>query len=60
MDFTERLRQVMTQQGMSPDTRVNVERQPEFQAEWRKLSARLDEQYGKYLDEFKKELSAIK
>ena len=59
-DFTGRLRQAMTQQGMSPDTRVDVERQPEFQAEWRKLSVRLDEQYTKYLDEFKKELTAIK
>ena len=60
MDFTGRLRQAMTQQGMSPDTRIDVERQPEFQSEWRKLSARLDEQYNKYIDEFKKELSAIK
>jgi hypothetical protein len=60
MDFTERLRQAMGQQGMNPDARVNVERQPEFQSEWRKLSGRLDEQYSKYIEEFKKELLAIK
>jgi len=60
MDFTGRLRQAMSQQGMSPDTRVDAERQPEFQAEWRKLSASMDEQYNKYLDDFKKQLIAIK
>lgn len=60
MDFAGRLRQAMSQQGMSPDARVDVERQPEFQAEWRKLCARLDEQYSKYLGEFKKELIAVK
>jgi hypothetical protein len=60
MDFTGRLRQAMSKQGMNPDTRIDIDRQPEFQAEWRKMSAHLDEQYGNYLDEFKKELMAIK
>lgn len=58
-DFTARLREAMTQQGINPETRVDVERQPEFQSEWRKMSARLDEQYIKYMDEFKKALTAL-
>ena len=60
VDFTQRLREAMAQQGMSPDTRVNVEAQPEFQSEWRKLSGQLDEQYLKYMDEFKRQLRDIK
>lgn len=59
-DMTGRIRQAMAQQGMGPETRVDIERQPEFQAEWRKLSGRLEEQYIKYIDEFKKELLALK
>lgn len=59
-DMTGRIRQAMAQQGMGPETRLDIERQPEFQAEWRKLSGRLEEQYIKYIDEFKKELLAIK
>jgi hypothetical protein len=60
MDFGARLREAMTQQGINPGMRIDVERQPEFQAEWRKLSARLDEQYLKYLDDFKKQLRSVK
>jgi hypothetical protein len=59
MDFAGRLREAMAQQGINPETRVDVERQPEFQSEWRKMSARLDEQYIKHLDEFKKQLMAV-
>jgi hypothetical protein len=59
MDFAGRLREAMAQQGINPETRVDVERQPEFQSEWRKMSARLDEQYIKHLDEFKKQLVAV-
>ena len=59
MDFGARIREAMAQQGINPDTRIDVERQPEFQAEWRKLSAKLDEQYLKYLEEFKKQLITV-
>jgi hypothetical protein len=59
-DFTNRLRQAMSKQGIDPDIRMDIERQPEFQVEWRKVAGRLEEQYVKYLDEFKKELLAIK
>lgn len=59
-DFTNRLRQAMSKQGIDPDIRMDIERQPEFQVEWRKVAGRLEEQYVKYLDEFKKELQAIK
>ena len=60
VQFGARLREAMAQQGINPEMRVDVEAQPEFQAEWRKMSARLDEQYVKYLDDFKKQLMAIK
>jgi hypothetical protein len=59
-DFTQRLRQAMVQQGMNPEARVNVDAQPEFQAEWRKMSGRLDEQYNKYIEDFKRQLEEIK
>ena len=38
---------------------VDVERQPQFQEEWRKIQIQLDSQYLKHLDEYKQELSSI-
>ena len=38
---------------------IDVERQPQFQEEWRKLQIQLDSQYLKLLNEYKQELSAI-
>jgi hypothetical protein len=38
---------------------IDVERQPQFQEEWRKIQAQLDSQYQKHLDEYKQELSGI-
>jgi len=38
---------------------IDVERQPQFQEEWRRIQAQLDSQYLKHLDEYKQELSAI-
>ena len=38
---------------------IDVERQPQFQEEWRKIQAQLDSQYLKHLDEYKQELSGI-
>ncbi|GAH80451.1 unnamed protein product, partial [marine sediment metagenome] len=39
--------------------KINVERQPQFQEEWRKIQTQLDSQYIKLLDEYKQELSTI-
>jgi len=38
---------------------IDVERQPQFQEEWRKIQAQLDSQYQKHLDEYKQELLNI-
>jgi len=38
---------------------IDVERQPQFQEEWRKIEAQLDSQYQKHLDEYKQELLNI-
>ncbi len=39
--------------------RVDVERQPQFQEEWRRVLAQLDGQYLKVLDDYKRELADI-
>jgi hypothetical protein len=39
--------------------KINVENMPQFQDEWRRTAAQLDEQYLKLMEEFKKELSGI-
>ena len=39
--------------------KINVESQPQFQEEWRRIQAQLNSQYLKLLDEYKQELSAI-
>ena len=38
---------------------IDVERQPQFQEEWRRIQIQLDSQYLKHLDEYKQELLAI-
>ena len=38
---------------------IDVERQPQFQEEWRKIQAQLDSQYLRHLDEYKQELLTI-
>ena len=38
---------------------IDIERQPQFQEEWRKIQIQLDSQYLKHLDEYKQELSGI-
>ncbi len=56
-DFEAKFRQAVQQQyGTAIGFRIDVERQPQFQEEWRKLQMQLDAQYLKLLDEFKQEL----
>ena len=59
-EFGAKLQQA-TQQQLGPMVgfKIDVERQPQFQEEWRRLQAQLDEQYLKLLDEYKQELLAI-
>ena len=59
-EFEAKMQQVVQQQlGTSMRVKIDVEKQPQFQEEWRKLQAQLDSQYIKLLDEYKQELSAI-
>jgi len=55
--FEAKIQQAMQQRlGSSARARIDVERQPEFREEWRKMLIQLDSQYLKLLDEYKQEL----
>ncbi len=59
-ELEAKLQQAVQQQlGSLMRIRIDVEKQPQFQEEWRKLQAQLDSQYLKLLDEYKQELSGI-
>jgi hypothetical protein len=59
-DFGAKVQQAMQQQlGTTTGLKIDIERQPQFQEEWRKLLAYLDSQYINLLKEYKQELSAI-
>ena len=59
-EFEVKIQQAVTQQlGAFDGIKIDVESQPQFQEEWRKLQAQLDSQYLKLLDEFKQELIAL-
>lgn len=55
-----RLIQAMQQTGQAPPARMNVETQPQFQQEWRRVLAQLDSQYLNLLDEAKQEIRGIR
>ena len=60
IEFEAMAQQAVQQQlGLPMRVKVDVERQPQFQEEWRKIQAQLDSQYLKLLDEYKQELSGI-
>ena len=42
--------------GTTVGFKIDVEKQPQFQEEWRKLQTQLDLQYIKLLGEYKQEL----
>jgi len=50
---------VQQQLGSLMRVKIDVEKQPQFQEEWRKIQTQLDSQYFKLLDEYKQELSGI-
>jgi len=59
-EFEAQVRQELQKQlGAFGQLRIDVEKQPQFQAEWRRRQIQLDAQYLKLLDELKQELSAI-
>ncbi|RJQ39615.1 MAG: hypothetical protein C4555_03080 [Dehalococcoidia bacterium] len=56
--FEVKVRQALQQQmgGVAPGMKIDVERQPQFQEEWRRLQAQLESQYLTLLDEYRREL----
>lgn len=59
-EFEAQLRQALQQQlGAFGQLQIDVERQPQFQAEWRRRQTQLDGQYLKLLNELKQELAVI-
>jgi putative protein kinase ArgK-like GTPase of G3E family len=59
-EFEARMQQAVQQQlGPVPGIKIDVEREPQFQEEWRKIQAQLDSQYIKLLDEYKQELRSV-
>jgi hypothetical protein len=57
-EMTAKIQQAMQQQ-LSPliSMKIDVERQPQFQQEWRKLQTQLDSPYLTHLNEYKRELT---
>lgn len=59
-EFEAKLQQAIAQQvGTAAGYKVDVEQQPQFHEEWRRLQLQLDAQYIKLLDEYKQELRLI-
>ncbi len=59
-DVEAKIQQAVQQQTGSPaNMKINVESQPQFQEEWRRMLAQLDMQYTSVLNEYKQELAAI-
>jgi formate dehydrogenase maturation protein FdhE len=60
-NITAKLRQAMQQQsgGMPPLNLGNIETNPQFQMEWRRVQGQLDSQYLVLLKEYKEQLAAI-
>jgi hypothetical protein len=58
-DFEAKVRQAMQQQGMIGAGRLDVERHPQFQDEWRQNVRQLDSQYLKLLEENRQEILSM-
>ncbi|MBI4303506.1 MAG: hypothetical protein HY665_04125 [Chloroflexi bacterium] len=59
-EFEAKVQQAMQQQyGGMMRMKVDVERQPQFQEEWRRVQNQLDSQYIMHLNEYKRELSSL-
>lgn len=59
-DFQAKIQQAIRQQGLQLGPKIDIERQPQFQEEWRRVSAQLDSQYNKLLEEYKQEIINIR
>jgi len=60
VDFEANVQQAIQQQlGSLMGVKIDVEKQPQFQQEWRKIQTQLDSQYLTHLNEYKQELLSI-
>jgi hypothetical protein len=60
VDVEAKIQQAVKQQmGSLANVRIDVESQPQFQEEWRRMLAQMDMQYTRLLYEYKQELAAI-
>lgn len=60
VDFEAKVSQAVAQQmGSLTGYRIDVEKQPQFQEEWRRVRAQLESQYVRLLEEYKRELKAV-
>jgi hypothetical protein len=60
VEFAAKVQQAIQQQlGTVVGLKIDVERQPQFQEEWRKVLVQLDSQYISLLNEYKQELIEI-
>jgi len=59
-EFEAQVKQALQQQmGSLGEIQIDVEKQPQFQTEWRRRLAQLDSEYLKLLDELRQELATI-
>ena len=59
-EFEAKMQQAVQQQlGSLEGVKIDVETQPQFQEEWRRIQVQLDLQYIKLLDEYRQELLII-
>ena len=59
-ELEAQVKQAMQQQlGAFTGFRIDVEKQPQFQTEWRRREFQLDSQYLTLLEEYRQELAAI-
>jgi hypothetical protein len=56
-ELGEKIQQALQQQmGTTSGARIDVEKQPQFQQEWRKIQTQIDNQYISHLNEYIREL----
>lgn len=60
-EYEEKIQEAVRKQtGVNARMNIDVEKQPQFQEDWQQLQAQMEAQYTRALDEYKKELAAIK
>lgn len=61
-DFQAKIQEALNKQtgGNAANMRIDVEKQPQFQEEWRKVKNQLENQYIQVLTELKQQLTALK